>query len=334
MQSDILTEFLKPKTIVVYLYYTGFCKRTSFRRLVYYMILAELVVTDDANHTNTHFPWQGRVWKYAVTAKCHVPVSLVFQYDILPPSSRTRAGIRNSHSRNPKESQPSQISCPNETETGNETTSAAAAAAEPGTRYHAPTKQQQQQQQQPAFFFPLANTVSGGGGVTGTYGDTTNATNASPIGVTDLATTLAESRIPAHQPSEIHVGIDAVGGDLADGDTPDASKRVAHRTDRTDQLSSTLPDPCDVVPTDDEKRCDAAPVVEASAPDADTDADVYVYRNERDGRNERNAPSERVGEYIRLPRIVVSVPVVSVVMSTYNCAKYIEFAVRSIQLQT
>ena len=33
-------------------------------------------------------------------------------------------------------------------------------------------------------------------------------------------------------------------------------------------------------------------------------------------------------------RIVVSIPIVSVILTTYNCGKYLEFAVRSLQLQT
>ena len=37
---------------------------------------------------------------------------------------------------------------------------------------------------------------------------------------------------------------------------------------------------------------------------------------------------------IIMPQYSISVPTVSIIMTTYNCAKYIEFAIRSIQLQT
>lgn len=44
--------------------------------------------------------------------------------------------------------------------------------------------------------------------------------------------------------------------------------------------------------------------------------------------------NNEINNEILKPRIVVSVPIISIIMTTYNCGKYIEFAVRSLQMQT
>lgn len=68
------------------------------------------------------------------------------------------------------------------------------------------------------------------------------------------------------------------------------------------------------------------------------DAEQNANTNENDGNNCDDANEHQFNEFNHLPCISkpahISVPMVSVIMATYNCAKYIEFAIRSIQLQT
>ena len=56
--------------------------------------------------------------------------------------------------------------------------------------------------------------------------------------------------------------------------------------------------------------------------------------NQREACEASEAEGEANSNMCILKPSGVSVPIVSIVMTTYNCAKYIEFAIRSIQLQT
>lgn len=66
--------------------------------------------------------------------------------------------------------------------------------------------------------------------------------------------------------------------------------------------------------------------------DAHISEDVATPRASQELEEDTN--EDMVVPVIMRPRVVVSVPLVSVIMTTYNCAKYLEFAIRSLQLQT
>ena len=84
---------------------------------------------------------------------------------------------------------------------------------------------------------------------------------------------------------------------------------------------------------DDDSICDKT--TDDHTKDANISGDVGNENDDNDTTDiNRASPPSSPPPIVLHPRPVVSVPTVSVVMTAYNCAKYIEHAIRSLQAQT